>query len=111
LTDSLAADEAGRIVEDTADLWVDAAQLGLGHPRLAASGSGCFQIALASLERTDAAPATVDAVAAYFDRWIARSRCPADDRHDVWSANGSLVPPRESPVPYAKDLTMETSWR
>jgi len=104
LDDEQAADEVGRAVADTEGLWIDAAQLGLGHPALAASARHCFSIALDALERTDAGSATVDVVADYADRWPARGRCPADDRLAAWRRDGTLWPSRESPVPYAEAL-------
>ena len=74
-------------------------------PRLAASGRACFEAALEALPARgghERRPSTW--CRRYFDRWIARRRSPADDRHDAWRASGALVPPRESPVPYVDDL-------
>lgn len=107
LDDEQAADDVSRVVESTRNLWVDAAQLGLGHPALAESSRWCFAIALEALERNDAGSATVDLVAAYADRWPARGRCPADDRLDAWRRDGTLWPKRESPVPYADELRLQ----
>jgi glutamate--cysteine ligase len=107
LDDEQAADEVGRVVEGTRGLWVDAAQLGLGHPALAASARACFTIALDALERNGADPATVEVVAGYADRWTAQGRCPADDRLDAWKRDGTLWPRRESPVPYAEPLRLD----
>lgn len=111
LTDADAGHDAMRAVEGTTDLWVDAAQLGVGHPALAEAARRCFEIALTSLERRSADPAMIDAVAAYDDRWVARGRCPADDRHDAWLRDGALVPPRESPVPYGREVQAGASRR
>ena len=111
LTDADAGHEATAVVAGTEGLWIDAAQLGVGHPALATAGRRCFEIALRSLERTGAEAATVDAVGAYYDRWVARGRCPADDQYDAWKRDGTLVPPRESPVPYGRDVSAGASWR
>jgi len=104
LDDEEAADGATRAVDGTTGLWVDAAQLGLGHPGLAASGRRCFELALDALGRLGGDPGTVDVVAAYLDRWVARARCPADDRLDAWRRHGELWPQRVSPIPYADEL-------
>jgi glutamate--cysteine ligase len=109
LDDEQAADEVGRAVADTGTLWIDAAQLGLGHPALAESSRRCFAIALDALERHDAGSATLDVVAAFADRWPARGRSPADDRLDAWRTDGTLWPARESPVPYADELNLQGS--
>ncbi len=89
-------------------LWVDAAQLGLGHPVLAAAGRACFEIALEALPRTGASDGTVEVVGSYHDRWVARGRCPGDDRYDVFLRDGTLFPDRESPVPYGHELGFDT---
>ena len=85
----------------TEDLWVDAAQLGLGHPALHRAAVDVFTHALDRL--TDADDENADLASLYFDRWVARGRCPADDRLDQWRRDGTLFPPRESPVPYGVD--------
>jgi hypothetical protein len=48
-------------------------------------------------------------VTSYYERWVARGRTPADDRLDAWRRDGSLVAPRESPVPYIRELVSETA--
>lgn len=101
LIDDDATREALTAVAATTDMWVDAAQLGLGHPRLQQAATRCFEIAIDALGRIDGGEATVDIVAAYHDRWVVRGRCPADDRHDAWRRDGTVLPVRESPVPYA----------
>ncbi len=80
----------------TADLWVDAAQLGLAHPDLARSGVALFDLALAALRRARVDPDRIDLVECYADRWVRRGRSPADDRLDDWRHNGDLFPPAES---------------
>ena len=64
-------------------------------------------LALELLERADDPHA--DLASLYLDRWVARGRCPADDRLDQWRRDGTLFPPSESPVPYGVDaLTVAT---
>ena len=92
LRDAEAGHRAMRAVLGTTDLWVDAAQLGLSHPLLAASGRACFETALDALPRVGATTSTVDVVGSYFDRWVSRRRSPADDRHDAWRASGAAHP-------------------
>lgn len=109
LDDEHAADSVSRAVGDTPDLWIDAAQLGLGHPALAESARHCFGIALEALERNDAAASTIEVVSGFADRWPMRGRSPADDRLDAWRRDGTLWPVRESPVPYADELHVADS--
>jgi glutamate--cysteine ligase len=95
------ADRVEHALADTTDLWVDAAQLGLGHPALRAAATEVFQLAVELLE--DAGDHHADLASLYLDRWVARGRCPADDRLDQWRRDGTLFPPSESPVPYGVD--------
>lgn len=104
LFDAEAGEEAARHVADTEQLWVDAAQLGLGHPALHAAAPAVFATALEGLARLDVGPGSIDAVAAYLDRWTARGRSPADDLRDRWRRDGSLLPADASPVPYAESI-------
>jgi len=111
LTDPACAAAARRAVAGTEHLWIDAAQLGLGHPLLEHAARQLFHVALDSLSRTSPDTALTDVVAGYFDRWVARGRTPADDRLDAWRRDGTLSPPRESPVPYGRELVAEIDLR
>jgi glutamate--cysteine ligase len=104
LMEPAVVDEVEHAVDGATDLWVDAAQLGLAHPALATAGRRCFELALRVLEERGSP--TVDVVAGYHDRWVAQGRSPADDRHDVWRRTGELLPSRESPVPYHRELAL-----
>jgi glutamate--cysteine ligase len=101
LDDPVARREVTAAAVDTGSLWVDAAQLGLAHPELARAAPVVFEAALDALIRSGADEAIVNVTRTYFDRWVARGRCPADDRLDAWRRDGSLFPRAESPVPYA----------
>ncbi len=90
LTTVDAADAVDRAIADTADLWVDAAQLGLGHPDLARSARDVFGLAQQILRSTGVDPALLDLVGDYDERWIARGRSPADDHLDAWRLDGTL---------------------
>jgi len=94
-------------IEGTTDLWIDAAQLGLAEPRLAQASRAVFLAALDALDEESGEDGTHDVVRGYFDRWVARERTPADDRLDAWRRDGTLIPVRESPVPYARELISE----
>lgn len=104
LFDEEAGHRALEAARGTEDLWVDAAQLGLGHPALAAAAPAVFTAAVEGLERLDVGAGSIEAAAAYLDRWTDRGRCPADDLHEGWRAEGALVPGDASPVPYADAL-------
>lgn len=101
LGDEATRAQAAGVVAGTEDLWIDAAQLALAHPRLAAAARGLFTLALERLEADGGDPASAAVVAAYHEHWVDRGRCPADDRLDRWRATGELMPRPESPVPYA----------
>ncbi len=101
-------------IAGTTDLWIDAAQLGLAEPRLARASRDVFLVALDALESLDAGDAddgTTDLVRGYFDRRVARQRTPADDRLEAWRQDGTLLPRRESPVPYVHELIPERGAR
>jgi len=80
LLDDSAKAAAFRATEGTEDLWLAAARWGLEHPALAAAAVESVEAALEAAPRVGADRASVDAVAAYLDRYVARGRCPVDDR-------------------------------
>ena len=92
LTDPDVVPFAVAATADTAGLWPEAARDGLAHPDLARSAEACFAAAVAALARTGASTGLCDAVGEYADRYVARRRCPADDRLDEWHAVGRLLP-------------------
>jgi glutamate--cysteine ligase len=107
LTDAGVAREARRAVAGTEGLWIDAAQLGLGHPALERSARAVFALATEALQRSSGDDPMLPAFAAYHDRWVRRARTPGDDRLDEWRRTGTLVPHPGSPVNYASDLLVE----
>jgi glutamate--cysteine ligase len=91
-------DLAGRVAEAAAPTrhrWRDAARHGLADAELRRAACDCFAAALEAMPERGADPATVDATAAYVDRYVARGRCPADDRLDAWARDGVVVPEPE----------------
>lgn len=91
LDDPAAAAEARAATAPTARLWRQAARLGLSHPALGAAARRCFTAAMAALPRLGADSDTQAAVAAFFDRFVARGRCPADDVLDRWAADRQVA--------------------
>jgi glutamate--cysteine ligase len=91
LDDPAAAAEARAATAPTARLWRQAARLGLSHPALAASARRCFNAAIEALPRLGADPETQAVCAAFFDRFVARGRCPADDALDRWAADRQVA--------------------
>ncbi|MFI6544573.1 ergothioneine biosynthesis glutamate--cysteine ligase EgtA [Streptomyces prunicolor] len=63
-------------------LWIDAARYGLSDPELHEVALVCFAAALEALPRLGATSEVTNAVRAYFDRYVVRGRCPADDLLD-----------------------------
>ena len=91
LDDPVAAAEARAATAPTAHLWRQAARLGLSHPALAASARRCFIAAIGALPRLGADPETQAVCAAFFDRFVARGRCPADEVLDRWAAERQVA--------------------
>ncbi|HEY5155058.1 MAG TPA: hypothetical protein VIJ47_10020, partial [Acidimicrobiales bacterium] len=96
LSDHALADEISDAVAGTERLWVDAAQLGLGHPALARSARQLFELTTEALAASGVSTARRDLVASFADRWVDRGRSPADDRLDAWRHDGELFPAAES---------------
>jgi glutamate--cysteine ligase len=80
LLDDEAKAAAFRATEGTEDLWLDASRWGLEHPALAGAAKECVLAASEAAERVGADRTSRSALAAYYDRYVARGRCPADDR-------------------------------
>jgi len=59
--------------------WLRAARLGLEDPVLARAARQCFDAASAALARSEAPATARTAVADFAERYVERSRCPADD--------------------------------
>ena len=80
LLDDAAKAAAFRATEGTENLWLAAARWGLEHPALAAAARESFEAAVEAAPRAGADDESIDALARYYDRYVARGRCPADDR-------------------------------
>jgi glutamate--cysteine ligase len=85
LDDEEAAGLAEHACAPAADLWHQAARNGLEHPVLSLAAKECFAAAQEALARRNAPRATQDATAAFYDRYVARHRSPADDHLDAWA--------------------------
>ena len=72
--------------------WDAAARCGLADPPLGAAARTCFAIALDALPAADVDPTTLDATREFVERYVARGRCPADDRLDDWRAGRPPFP-------------------
>lgn len=92
------SDAVRRVTPELAPLagrWEDAARHGLHHPDFARAANVCFDVAIDAMARLDAPADAVDLVDAYRERYVRRSRCPADDLVDAWRATGRLLPDAE----------------
>jgi glutamate--cysteine ligase len=76
-----AGDQLMAVTEPVADAWWDAAHRGLAHTGLARAATACFETALDCLRSDGTDSALVTLVESYFERYVARRRCPADDPH------------------------------
>jgi glutamate--cysteine ligase len=92
LYDEQAAGEVSAATASATGLWVEAFRYGLHQPELRTAADALFRIALEALPRVGADPLTLDAVAAFHDRYVGRGRCPADDLLYGWLRKGSLDP-------------------
>ena len=91
LDDPAASDEAADAVAPVRDSWTAAARDSLAVPALHVAAERCFAAALGAFDRLDVDAETVRATVAFHDRYVARGRCPADDRRDNQSAHASTV--------------------
>jgi glutamate--cysteine ligase len=78
--------------------WLDAARCGPSHPGLAQAAETCFDAALGACGRLGVDQSHAELVARYRDVYVARRRCPADDRLEEWAAadDGPVEPPLEA---------------
>jgi glutamate--cysteine ligase len=100
--DDGAATAAAPAIAATRGRWLDAARHGLGHPDLGAAAESAFDAALRAMVQLGTDAATVLAVEAFVDRYVARRRCPADDRLEAWQDDETLIP--------AADHFAEATW-
>ena len=80
LDDEHAADIAAAAVGPVRDRWTAAARHGLADPALLRAAQRCFAVALEALPRLNAGASTIEATEKFIDRYVARGRCPADER-------------------------------
>jgi glutamate--cysteine ligase len=81
LDDPEAADTASRDTPALRDRWVDAAHVACSDPSIGGVVDRCFAASLPALHRIGADATTIAAAESYYDRFVARGRCPADDLH------------------------------
>ncbi|HTJ71363.1 MAG TPA: ergothioneine biosynthesis glutamate--cysteine ligase EgtA [Actinospica sp.] len=72
--------------------WMRAARFGMSAPEFAKPALECFAAAEKALADS---PETHAAVSAFIERYVARGRCPADDRLDALPGGASPAPREE----------------
>jgi glutamate--cysteine ligase len=82
LDDPLAAECATAATAPVRDRWNAAARDALHDPAIGDAAQWCFDAAQHALERVGADATTIAATEDYAERYIRRSRCPADDLLD-----------------------------
>jgi glutamate--cysteine ligase len=93
-------DRVARAAAPTRGRWRDAARHGLADPDLRRAACECFGAAREVLgEQTH--EATLAATEAFVDEYVARGRCPADDRLDHWVETGKDWPEPEDVDPWS----------
>jgi glutamate--cysteine ligase len=85
LDDPEACERAARATAGVCDEWHAASRHALCHPGLQAAAVECFAAARDALGRLPVDADTEAAASNYFDRYVERGRCPADDQLDEWS--------------------------
>lgn len=80
------AEEVMAAVAPADGWWRTAARYGLSNPVLARAARRCFDLAEAALAG-GADAELIPVVRAYRQRWVDRSRCPADDVLAAWNRN------------------------
>ena len=101
----------GPMLAATGGRWGDAARGGLSDPVFAAAARACFAVALEALPDAGADASTIAVTEAFAERYVARGRCPADDRLDAWHAGASALPRPDNARP--RDLEtapIEAMW-
>ena len=73
-----------------ADHWRSAARHGLADPALRAAAETVFSVALEALGRVGADEVTVAAAEAFYERFVARGLCPADE--PAWIPDTEMAP-------------------
>jgi glutamate--cysteine ligase len=96
LDDPDAATRATRAMPGLDEPWTAAARHGLDHPRLGAAARECFGPALDTLRGSGIDPDVVAATEAFVELYVERGRCPADERLDQWTRDGSVLPPPDN---------------
>jgi glutamate--cysteine ligase len=99
VTDPALDERVTHAVTPVRSLWRAAAHDALAHPDLARAARDCFGAASEVLAGHGADPVTIDVTGAFVDRYVNRSRCPADDRLESWRSDGVVVPAAEEPEP------------
>ena len=85
---SEAGDRAERVTAPFAQAWRLASLHGLGHPGLQRGAQACFDAASAVMGEIGAGAQITEAVAEYGERFVSRSRTPANDRLDAFNRTG-----------------------
>jgi len=84
LGDETLADKALDACLPVADRWQDAARVGLEDTELGVSAQRVLQLAAEALAQDPVTKELSGSVAAYFQRWTERGRCPADDPPEMF---------------------------
>ena len=84
------------------EMWERAARVGLSAPELHEAALTCFAAAEKALADLDGAARVRHAVSAFIERYVARGRCPADDRLDAL---------RDGASSFAPPPALEEAWR
>jgi glutamate--cysteine ligase len=84
VTDAAVADSAAGALAPTHDMWVEAARDAVAEPLLAAAAAACFEATLEALPRLGVTGETAQATRDFYERFVVKGRCPADEQREAW---------------------------
>jgi glutamate--cysteine ligase len=84
VTDPAVADDVAAALAPTHDMWAEAARDAVADPMLATAAATCFEATLDALPRLGVTGETAQATRDYYERFVVKGRCPADEQREAW---------------------------
>jgi glutamate--cysteine ligase len=84
ITDPTVAGDVAAALEPTHDMWAEAARDAVADPMLATAAAACFEATLDAMPRLGVTGETAQATRDYYERFVVKGRCPADEQREAW---------------------------
>lgn len=84
VTDQAVAADVADALAPTHHMWAEAARDAVADPLLAAAAAACFEATLDALPRLGVTGETAQATRDYYERFVVKGRCPADEQREAW---------------------------